>query len=371
MIQRNKGITSIVVGAGPAGLATSFCLKERGIEHLVLEQGTSVGYTWERLYESLRLHTGKHLSSLPGKRFSLSTPLFPTRKQFLTYLQDYATEFRLPIQLDRKVTRVARVDGKWIIDTSDQNYVAENLIITTGIVSNPFVPSYEGEKEFRGTIIHSAQYQNARPYAGKHVLVVGVGNSGAEIASELAANGTTVTVSVRNGANVMPLLLLGIPIQYYSVAIEKLPLSVRRVLVSITGALARLMRPNIGLPRPTYSVLDRPPVIGFHLVDAIRAGKVLVRGGIKEFYEDGVQFQNGVREKYDHVILATGFRAVVEFLNPLITVDDRGFGTRDRVVSLDQPNLYFVGHNYSTVGALTNIKRDSKVLAKIIARKAK
>lgn len=363
-----KEFPSIIVGAGPAGLATSFCMKERGINHLVLEQGSSVGHTWAHLYDSLRLHTGKHLSSLPGKPFSSSIPLFPTRLHFLNYLQEYVAEFSLPVQLGSKVTQVGRDDGKWLIRTSDEVFVAKNLIVSTGIVSNPYLPSYNGQKKFHGRVIHSVEYRNSQPYLGKRVLVVGVGNSGAEIASELATNEVTVTIAVRNGANVMPLKLMGIPIQYYSVAIEKLPISIRRILVLTTGALTRLVRPNLGLPRPPYSVLDRPPVIGFHLVDAIRAGKVLVKSDIREIYEDGVRFHDGTAGKFDHIILATGYRAAVEFLKPLIKLDDRGFGRRNRIVSLDQPNLYFVGHNYSTVGALTNIARDSKAVAKIIAK---
>src|SRR2546422_8306752 len=106
----------LVVGAGPAGLATSQQLRARGVPHRVLERGDTVGSTWANLYDSLTLHTGKHMSSLPGMPFPRSAPLFVPRREFLDYLRGYAERFELPIDTGRDAERIARTDGTWTID---------------------------------------------------------------------------------------------------------------------------------------------------------------------------------------------------------------------------------------------------------------
>src|SRR6185295_7664054 len=126
----------VVVGAGPAGLATSRELAARQIDHVVLERGAMLGHTWATLYDSLVLHTGKHLSALPGMAFPRSTPLFPSREQFLEYLGRYAKEFRLPVQTDADVTTVVRAGGAgWMVHTRDASVRARALVIATGIAS--------------------------------------------------------------------------------------------------------------------------------------------------------------------------------------------------------------------------------------------
>lgn len=198
--------------------------------------------------------------------------------------------------------------------------------------------------------------------------MVGVGNSGAEIASELASTGANVTVSVRSGAHVVPLRLLGIPIQYWSLWTQKLPGALQSLVTGATMKAMRLLRGPPVLPPSVRPLLERPPIIGFKLIEAIRAGRINVRGDVVAFTADGVQFADDTREAFSYVILATGFRAALGALGDLVTRDDRGFACRERVASLDHPRLYFIGHNYGTVGALLNIGHDSHFLADLIAR---
>jgi cation diffusion facilitator CzcD-associated flavoprotein CzcO len=200
------------------------------------------------------------------------------------------------------------------------------------------------------------------------VLVVGVGNSGGEIGSELARAGARVTVAVRSGANVVPLTILGLPIQYASYLMRKLPRPAQERIVGWVGKMTERRRGPPVLPRPAHSPLDAIPLIGFHLVDAIREGKVAVRGSVTELTEEGARFADGAEEPFDHIILATGFTAAVGFLAGLVTLDERGFARRhDRVVSEDQPNLYLVGHNYDALGGLRNIAMDAPLAAGHIA----
>src|SRR5881409_1315726 len=130
----------IVVGAGPAGLAASQQLRDRGVPHRVLERGDTVGYTWANLYDSLTLHTVKHMSSLPGMPFPRSAPLFVPRREFLDYLRGYAERFELPIDTRRDAERIARTDGTWTMHTGRGVLTAHIVVVATGIVANPKTP---------------------------------------------------------------------------------------------------------------------------------------------------------------------------------------------------------------------------------------
>lgn len=360
---------AIIIGAGPAGLASSQQLKERGIDHLVLERGESVGQSWGRLYDSLTLHTGKHMSALPGMKFPSSTPLFLSRNMFLGYLHRYREKFDLPVQTGTAVTAVRRSKDRWQVETAAGSLESDAVIVATGIISGPLMPVFKGQDSFRGRIRHSVEYRRPDEFHGKRVLVVGAGNSGGEIASELAHAGIDTTIAIRSGANVVPLKLLGIPIQYCSYLIRKLPRKLQEAIVGGMRAAIDFRNGPPPIPRPSHGPLDSIPLIGFHLVDAIRSGRVRMRGGIEEITPGGVRFQDGSETEVDEILLATGFRAPLGFLGDLIGTDAKGFGQRrNRVVSTDQPNLFFVGHNYDATGGLFNINRDSRLVAEAIAQ---
>jgi cation diffusion facilitator CzcD-associated flavoprotein CzcO len=357
---------AVVIGAGPAGLATSRELQKRSIDHVVLERG-DVAESWSRLYDSLTLHTGKHMSHLPGMRFPRGTSLFVSRDRFLEYLHEYRRRFALPIESGTEVTSLDRENGRWRMTANGQTLMADAVVVASGIISNPRVPKVPGLDEFRGEVRHSITYRRPDEVRGKRVLVVGAGNSAGEIASELGREGIDTTVAVRSGANVVPLQILGIPIQYLAWFIRTLPRPAREVIVGAMRKFTEMRNGPPVLPRPAVGPLDSIPLIGFRLVDAIRNGSVKLRGGVEQFTATGVRFADGTEEPFDVVLLATGFRAALGFLGPLVRMDERGFGMRrDRVISIDQPNLYFVGHNYDATGGLTNIRRDAPLAAQAI-----
>ncbi len=361
-------IPVVVIGAGPAGLATSAQLRQRGVEHRVLERGSSVGHSWRNLYDSLTLHTGKHLSALPGLRFDRAVPLFAPRNDFVDYLERYARTFAAPVDANRSVNQLARDGDRWWLETSAGAIEARAVVVASGIVANPRIPVFEGQASFRGRILHSVEYRRPTEFIGQRVLVVGVGNSGGEIGSELARAGARVAVSVRSGAHVVPRDFLGVPVQYLSLLLRPLPRAARNAVARAFGRLTELRRGPAVLPRPAHGPLDAIPLIGFHLVDAIREGRVAVRPGVASFTTDGVCFTDGSVDQFDTVILATGFTPALAPLERLVRRDDRGFALRrDRVTSADQRDLYFVGHTYDAAGGLFNIGRDAKLAARRIA----
>ena len=359
---------TLVIGAGPAGLATSRELARRGINHLVLERGARVGHTWANLYEGLVLHTGKHLSALPGMRFPSSTPLFPTRADFLNYLGRYAATFDLPVETGADVRSIVRDGNQWHVRTgSDGELRSTALVIATGIVSNPFRPDMPHADGFRGRILHSVEYRRPEPYTGQRVLVVGAGNSAAEISVELARAGAAVSVAVRSGARVVPRQLAGIPIQYVAAPMSRLP---RRVQRRITGGFAKIVERIRGpavLPPPPDTKCPDVPLIGLQFVDAVRVGTIQIKPGVAEFTPRGTRFVDGSEALFDCVILATGYRAALAALGTLVRQDDCGFALRrSRIASADHPDLFFVGHNYDVRGALRNIALDARDVARAV-----
>ena len=362
----------LVVGAGPAGLATSRELTRAGVAHLVCERGDRIADAWHNLYDGLVLHTGKHLSALPGMPFPRSTPLFPTRQQFLDYLHRYAEAFRLPVSTSTEIASLERDGGAWLARAAAGTTIrARAVVIATGILSNPHTPEIPNASRFRGRLMHSVEYRRPEEFERRKVLVVGAGNSAGEISVELARGGAQVTVAVRTGARVVPRDVLGVPIQYLAAALSRLPRPAQRQIADWIARAGELARGPAVLPRPDDGECPDVPLIGFHLVDAIRAGAVRLRGAIAGLTPDGARFADGSEDAFDTVMLATGYRAAISAFHNVVRQDDCGFGLRrNRVVSVDQPDLYFVGHNYDVRGGLRNIALDATQAAKMISRQA-
>jgi cation diffusion facilitator CzcD-associated flavoprotein CzcO len=300
------------------------------------------------------------------------TPLFPSRLDYHDYLCRYAQRFGIAVEIGTTVHAALPGRRAWQVHTSAGGIEASAIVVATGIVANPCVPVIPGRSDFEaggGRVMHSVDYRRPAPFAGRRVLVVGVGNSGGEIGSELARAGVDVSVAVRSGAHVVPLSLAGVPIQYFAALMRKLPRMAQERISDGVRLLGEVRQGPPVLPRPGHHVLDAIPLIGFHLVDEIRAGRVRVLPGITALLAGGARFSDDSEHPFDDVILATGFRPALEFLPSSITRDARGFAVRtDRVTSAAHPTLFFVGHNYDSRGALLNIAGDAPLAARTLAR---
>jgi putative flavoprotein involved in K+ transport len=360
----------LIVGGGPAGLATAADLTRRGVPYRLFERGPSLGHSWERAYDSLTLHTGKHMSSLPYRPHRRAAPLFLSRLEFLEYLRDYARHFSLRVETGLEVSDARRDQDGWSVATAGIRVRGRALVMATGIMSGPLIPPIPGREGFGGELLHSVDYRRPDLYTGRRVLVIGAGNSGAEIAAELGAAGAEVTIVIRRGANVVPLAIFGVPIQYVAHGLKSLPLIARRRIAAAVQQFSELRRGPQPFPRPPWSALEAIPIIGFHLVDAVKAGRVRVQlGGVETFTPAGVRFADGGEQRFDAVILATGFRPALDALGERVRRDERGFAVRtDGVTSADHPDLYFVGHNYDPTGAIANIARDALIVGARLGR---
>src|SRR4051794_8894239 len=281
----------MVIGAGPAGLAVSRELRKRRVDHLVIERG-EIGQSWRRYYDGLVLHTGRHLSSLPGRPFRRSDPMFVTRERFVRYLDEYVAALDLPVETGVDVTDVRRDDGRWVVDGTGGPRRCRVLVFATGIASSPVMPDLPGRDSFRGTVRHSIDYHRPDAFVGRRVLVVGAGNSGGEIAAELARVAAPVSIAIRSGVVVVPREIAGIPSQYLGMLVRHLPRFVAGPLVS-AGNRRRTRRLPPSLPRSDASPLDEIPLIGMHLPDAISSGTATVRAAVTGFSGETVSFADG------------------------------------------------------------------------------
>jgi indole-3-pyruvate monooxygenase len=377
MQQRLDPIRSdaVVIGAGPAGLAVAACLQRAGIVPVVLEQAGCVGNAWHGHYERLHLHTPKSLSALPFVPFSRALPRYPSRAQVIEYLERYASDNHIAPRFGQRVLKARRVDGQWSIETADAHYRSPVLVVATGLARQPHDPQWPGREEFSGTVLHSCAYRNGAPFAGKDVLVIGAGNSGAEIALDLHEHGARTTLAVRNPINVVPRELFGIPILAIGIAQAWLPAAWADALNAPVLRLALGDLEHAGLKRPHAGPLTqlqrhgRVPLIDVGTIGAIRRGAIRVRPGIDAFTADGVRFLDGTTAVFDAVILATGYRACVDaFLEHGGACDADGT-PRSSGVDSGVPDLYFCGFHVSPTGMLRAIANEARAIARAIVRR--
>jgi indole-3-pyruvate monooxygenase len=198
----------IVVGAGPAGLSVAACLRERGVPSVVLDRADCVASLWQhRTYYRLCLHLPRHFCELPGMPFPISYPEYPTKTQFVSYLEAYAAHFSVQPRFNTSVTS-ARYDdaaGLWRVHAENAGavteYIGRWLVVATGENAEHILPEIDGMRDFCGLVSHVSEYKSGAPYRGKHVLVVGCGNSGMEVCLDLCDHNALPAMVVRDSVS--------------------------------------------------------------------------------------------------------------------------------------------------------------------------
>lgn len=367
---------TLIVGAGPAGLAVGACLKQAGIPCLILEQVDKVGAAWHRHYDRLHLHTAKAYSGLPFMPFPREYPRYPSRLQVISYLEAYARQFQLEPRFGQQVTAARHANGFWEVQTRDTRYQASNLVIATGYNREPYLPNWSGQASYQGSLLHSSQYRNGKPFVNQTVLVVGFGNSGGEIAIDLWEHGAQPSLVVRGPVNVIPRELFGIPILAIGIVQNKLP---PRLADALNAPILRAVIGDLTqyglhkLPRGPASQIQhnaRIPLIDVGTIELIKRGQITVCPGIERFTEEGVLFTDGNQRKFDAVILATGFRPRVNaFLEEASAVYDENGTPLSSGREAPIPGLYFCGYYVSPTGMLREIALEARRISAAIARK--
>jgi hypothetical protein len=353
---------SLVIGAGPAGLAVAACLRRSRKPFAIVEQAADVGSTWRHHYERLHLHTDRDHSALPYFGFPAGTARYPSRDQVIAYLEEYAKHFELVPSFGERVASVRYADDGWLTTTTAGVYHSRNVVVATGYNAVPHLPQWPGREQFRGPILHSSEYRNGEPFRDQNVLIVGFGNSGGEIAIDLVEHGARVAIAVRDAVNVVPRELFGLPVSTIASALGRLPahLADRLAAPLIRVSVGDIVR--LGLRKLPYGPITqvrqtaRVPLIDIGTIGLIRAGRIEILNGVRSMSTADVTFVDGTVRHFDAIILATGFRPALERL--LQTPTGR----------TQMPGLYLCGFRISPVGMLHEIGVEAQGIAAAIGR---
>jgi cation diffusion facilitator CzcD-associated flavoprotein CzcO len=366
-----------VIGAGPAGLATAVALQQRGVRTVVVEKGGDVGSAWRAHYDRLRLHTTRRWSALPGLPIPRSAGRWVSRDDFVRYLETYARHHRLELAAGVEVSRIERAThGGWRLTANGGRELnGAAVVVATGYNHTPYLPDWPGRDEFTGELRHAAAYRNPEPYRGLDVLVVGVGNTGAEIATDLATGGASrVRLSVRTAPHIVRRSTLGWPAQAGGVLSRRLPVP---VVDRLARPMARLL-PDLsdrGLPRPDTGLYSRVregaiPVQDVGLIRAVRRGQVEPVGAVESFEDGKVLLADGETISPEVVIAATGYRHGLEpLVGHLGILDGSGLPlVHGADTHPGAPGLRFTGYTNPISGMLREIARDAPRVAAAVAR---
>jgi putative flavoprotein involved in K+ transport len=311
----------VVIGGSQAGLAIGYHLTQRGLRYVILDAGSETGHVWRSRWDSLTLFTPAQCSGLPEMAFPSPNDTYPSKDDVATYLQSYVSAFDLPVRLNAKVTSLTQRDGAYVVATADAEFTASQVVVAAGPFQVPFVPPVAGDLEETVLQIHSADYRNpAQLPEGGHVLVVGGGNSGFQIAEELAAT-RKVDLAVGKRIPSLPQRLLGKDLFWWLSGIGFMKVSTDSRLgrklskrdVLIGSSARRLRRSGVTLRKRLVSAAGRRAV-----------------------------FDDGSEQDVDAIVWATGYRSDFSWIDVSGVGDARG-GTIHRRGVTDAPGLFFIG----------------------------
>jgi putative flavoprotein involved in K+ transport len=370
---------ALVIGAGPGGLAAAAALRERGLRPLVLERAEKLGASWRGHYDRLHLHTTRRLSALPGLPIPRAYGRWVGRDDVVRYLEQYAEHHDLDVATGIAVTRVDRAGAGWELPATGGRVLSSPVVVVaTGHNHTPYIPDWTGRNTFSGDLLHAAEYRNAAPYTGRDVLVVGAGNTGAEIAVDLVEGGAArVRLAVRTPPHIMRRSTAGWPAQASGILCRRLP---TRLVDRVAPYIERASVPDLsefGLPRPESGLYSRVldgaiPVQDVGIVAAVRARTVEPVAAVEAFDGDKVRLADGTDIGPEVVIAATGYRRGLEpLVGHLGVLDGRGrpvvHGAR---TPPGAPGLYFTGFTNPISGMFREMAIDARRIARSVSRRA-
>jgi putative flavoprotein involved in K+ transport len=365
----------VVVGAGPSGLAVARELEHRhGITPLVIEKAAAPAVAWRTRYDDFRLNTSGFLSHLPGQRIPLNAGRWPTKDDMVRYFDSYVRLQNIRLRLGCEVNRVDRVADTWLLDTSSGEMRPRAIVLATGRYRTPTIPAWPGLDQFAGELVHSGDFSNAWPYRGRDVLVVGAGNSAADIAVQLADDGARrIWLAVRTPPHLVRRALGPFPSDIFLELFARVPAR------AIDPLIARLNRwlwgdltaygfhqPSLGL-KATVEQRGRIPTLADGLVAAVRAGRVAVVAAVDAVKSDRVMLADGTSVTPDVIIAATGFSTDLDALVGHLGVLDKDGNPCGGFSSHLGDGMFAIGYGIPPNGPLRAIRRNATPLASEVA----
>lgn len=369
-------VDNLIIGAGPAGLAMAGTLRNANIDFEIIEQTNKIASKWHEHYDRLHLHTVKKLSNLPFLKFPKAYPKYVSRDDWILYCENYAKEFSINPHFNTIAINIYRNNETWMVKCKDREFTTKNVIVATGKNRIPKVPKWKGQENFRGKIFHASKYKNPENLGGKKVLVVGMGNTGAEIALDLAESNIEVGISVRSEVVFVPRDILGNSVQESGKRLEKLPFGIGDIIGNLTRKLYFGNLKKYGLPISSKAPVEilktmgKTPIIDLGTVANIKSGHIKVFSDIAELNDNEVLFVDNKTFKFDVLILATGYYAQVnDFIKSKNELFDKSGKPKLKVGNNENEGLYFLGFdNYRLGGILGTLEEDSNLILKSILK---
>ncbi|MDQ0994036.1 NAD(P)/FAD-dependent oxidoreductase [Streptomyces sp. V3I7] len=377
-----------VIGAGLSGLAAAHALKARNIELVCLEKAPDVGGIWRQpqagergpAYQALHLNSAKQLTGYTDFPMPSDLPLYPRHSDVAAYLRSFAEWAGLlpHVELRTEVLAVRQgSDGAWAVASRDADGAVavrsfEQVIVASGHHSEPALPNPLplGADSFTGTILHSMDYCDGSDFAGKRVIVVGLGASAVDIAADVSRHAAQTVLSVRRGLHIVPKQLFGMPVDLIAEAPRWNSMSFpeQRRFVEQALLVARGKLSNYGLPEPDHPIFSSAVTISDEILSLIRHGAVTPKSAIDSLGGSKVSFTDGSSMEADAIVYCTGFRMAFPFLPAGCPIGPQGtVELYKRVVAPDRPGLYFVGL-IRPVGSITRlVEAQSQWVAGIVA----
>ncbi|PUZ45605.1 hypothetical protein GQ55_8G238100 [Panicum hallii var. hallii] len=310
----------LIVGAGPAGLATAACLTQLSIPYVIVEREDCSASLWRnRAYDRLKLHLAKEFCELPHMSYPAGAPTYIPKDQFVKYIDNYIERFDIRPKYQTAIESCSYDEGRkcWFSMARDMKtsmvvrYTAKFLVVASGENSAEDIPVITGLHRFAGEAIHSSRYKSGASYSGKNVLVVGCGNSGMEIAYDLASHGANTSIVIRSPVHVVikEIIRLGMTL------VQHIPVNVVdgllvRLSNFVFGDLSKhgIVRPKLG-PLLLKAKTGQSAVIDVGTISLIKNGTIKVLGNISKIEGDTVEFEGRKESTFDAIVFATGYKS--------------------------------------------------------------
>lgn len=313
-----KIFDTIVIGGGQAGLSMGYFLRRHKLDYLILDDQKKPGGSWQQVWDSLKLFSPVQFSSMSGWMMPAGNGEYPTKNEFLAYITEYEKRYSFPVQRPVRVINVKKEKDLFVVETDQQEFLSRTLVSATGSAKNPFIPQYPDQARFVGKQLHSSAYRTPEEFEDQKVLVIGGGNSGAQILAEVSKIAQTQWVTQE-------------PPQFLPKEVDGRYLfeAATRKFLKKDGPENRFSLGNIVMLESVSEARNR--------------GVLTSRMPFDAFYEEGVIWPDGTKEKFDSVIWCTGFKANLSHLRGLGVIENDRIRTK-YTRSVKEPNLWLVGY---------------------------
>ena len=353
-----ESFDTVVVGGGQAGLATGYHLARNGRSFVILDASDRIGDPWRQRWDSLRLYSPASHDGLPGMRFPAKRTAYPTANEMADYLESYAARLELPVRSSTAVESLTVEGGRYVVRSGDRSFEAENVVVATGVMQKPIVPSFAGALDRGITQLHSSDYRNIAQLQEGPVLVVGASHSGADIAYEVATRHRTILSGTDNGQ---------IPVR---VDTRRGRMGFR--LLFLAGSHVLTMDTPMGRKMRHHVRHGGAPLLRYRRKDLLAAGVERVTARTTGVVDGMPELDDGTVVDVRNVVWCTGFEPDFSWIDVPFAREDDGYPVQYRGVVDSAPGLYFVGlvflHSFASMLVRGTGRDAERVVTHIVSR---